>query len=185
LIRDSRFVDAMLVATLPKYSQRTERRTKCEVSNTGNGEICEQSMRHQKRNRQNGRAAQNTDRKDFKNKELQTSDWNLKNPSLAQQYYLALDSIVSIMLYDLMKDMPDPSIRLTEDTVKEGMMVDVVPKFGSRAVMAHKAAEGQVVSLRQHWMAPVGIHPPTHPFQHQNARTCTHHSRSGVKLPDC
>jgi hypothetical protein len=56
--------------------------------------------------------------------------------------------------------MPDLSIRLTEDTVKEGMVVDAVPKFGRRAVMAHKAAEGQVVSLRQHWMAPVGIHPP-------------------------
>jgi hypothetical protein len=40
------------------------------------------------------------------------------------------------------------------------MMVDVVPKFWSRAVMAQKAAEGKVVSLSQHSIAPVGIHPP-------------------------
>jgi ribonuclease D len=36
------------------------------------------------------------------NKELQTSDWNLKNLSLTQQDYAALDAIVSIILYDLM-----------------------------------------------------------------------------------
>jgi hypothetical protein len=119
------------------------------------------------------------------NKQLQTSEWYLKNLSLAQQDYLALDAIVSIMLYDIMEDMPDNSIRLIEDNVNEGVMADIVPKFGSRAVMAQKAAEGKVVSLHQHWLAPVGVHPPTHPFQHQNARTCTHHSRSGAKLPDC
>jgi hypothetical protein len=64
------------------------------------------------------------------------------------------------MLYDLVKDMPGLSIWLTEDTIKEGIMVDAVPKFWSCAVMAQKSAEGQVVSLRHHWLTPVGIHPP-------------------------
>jgi hypothetical protein len=60
-------------------------------------------------------------------KELQTSDGNLKNISLAEKDYVKLDNILSIMLYDFMKDIPDLSIRLTEDTVNEGMVVGIVP----------------------------------------------------------
>jgi ribonuclease D len=88
------------------------------------------------------------------NKDLQASDWNKHNLDVDQIEYSALDAIVSLQLYHLMKGMTNISARYSENTASVGLSIDVVPRFGDRTVMAHVAAEGHILSPNNHWVTP-------------------------------
>ncbi|KAL7535665.1 hypothetical protein ACHAXR_006652, partial [Thalassiosira sp. AJA248-18] len=96
-----------------------------------------------------------------KNQDVRCSDWNAPNLEPNQIKYAALDAIVSLAIYNELEKLPDLTLRFTMEDVRgnEGDMVDLVPRYGSVACMATRAATAKIVGYAQ-CKSPDGISPP-------------------------
>lgn len=75
------------------------------------------------------------------------SAWNSKTLTDEQVKYAAIDALVSLKVYLGLMQYPDLTQRLTPATVRDGMLVDIVPTSGNVVVMGTRMAYGVVDSL--------------------------------------
>ena len=77
-------------------------------------------------------------------KTLRCSDWSgtLTNNQIK---YAAIDAAVSLEAGEALLKMPDLTRRLTPEAATPGMMVDLIPRHGSVACMATRAATATII----------------------------------------
>ena len=80
-----------------------------------------------------------------KNKEDKFSNWNATKLSKDQIKYAILDVDSSLRIYMELKKKPDLTLRLTISEATPGKKVDLVPRNGSVACMATRAATGIII----------------------------------------
>ena len=75
------------------------------------------------------------------------SDWNVNTLSPDQIKYAVEDVCAPLSCYEELKKMPDLTLRLKEDDVTQGKVIDLVPRNGNVACMATRAATGRIVEI--------------------------------------
>ena len=94
-----------------------------------------------------------------KNDHLRFSEWDAKTLSAEQIKYAALDAIVSLRIFAELEKKPDLTRRLQKEEAVPGLKVDLVPRHGSVACMATRAATACIVQSYA-CPSPAGIKPP-------------------------
>jgi hypothetical protein len=82
------------------------------------------------------------------------SKWTRPQLTARQKKYAALDVIKAWEVYERLLELPDLTIRISEEQTRHvGLHIDVVPSSGDVALMATRAAIGRVVA-DQYWTTP-------------------------------
>ncbi|KAL7491648.1 hypothetical protein ACHAWT_002097 [Skeletonema menzelii] len=87
-------------------------------------------------------------------KTCQVSTWT-RELETDQEKYAAIDAAVSLEIFEVLVKMPDLTCKLTVEEATDGKKVDLIPKNGSVACMATRAATGTIVQ-RNEYNCPEG-----------------------------
>ena len=119
-----------------------------------------------------------------KKNEDKFSDWNANKLSDSQIKYAIIDVCAPLECYQKLRDMPDLTIRLTVEDVVAGKTVDLVPRNGSVACMATRAATGCILDTDAVCQSPDGIvQKKVRAGSGMVAIQLTHVYSPGLKLP--
>ena len=93
-----------------------------------------------------------------KSDEDRFSDWNTRQKlSPAQEEYAIIDVSAPLDCYEKLQEMPDLTLRLRVEDATVGKRVDIVPRNGSVACMATRAATGCIIDANVVCQSPEGI----------------------------
>jgi hypothetical protein len=84
------------------------------------------------------------------------SDWNAKQLTPEQIKYALIDVDAPLRMYEELSQKPDLTARLTTEDASVGKCVDVVPRYGSVACMATRAATGHIIEA-DYCVCPDGL----------------------------
>ena len=80
--------------------------------------------------------------------------WSSSQLSVEQQRYAAMDATYALKVYDKLSQRADLAARLSASDAAPGATADLVPRHGSVAVMATRAAAARVITPTSMWRSP-------------------------------
>eukprot|EP00966_Prymnesium_polylepis_P228603 5290584-Prymnesium_polylepis.1 len=82
--------------------------------------------------------------------------WSGPVLSNEQKAYAAMDATYSLKVYHKLSEKPDVTVRMSAEQAQPDVLVDLVPRHGSAAVMATRAAAARVVATSGVWQNRLG-----------------------------